>query len=162
MSVPTGTPTEFLYAFSDHPTHAMTNPDQTQWRNLLENPAAMSSVFGGADPDLSDARLLGIDIAEGGSLLTLKLSVNQAPGSQSGRWKTANAISMELQCLGLEQASISTRSGDSTVSCEIKNEDGKGRIIRMIGPSTDVVIRCGFLRVNHLVPYTADNSREAM
>jgi hypothetical protein len=139
----------------------MTNPHQIEWRGLLENPAAMISVFGEADPDLSDARLLGINIAEGGSLLTLKLAAKQAPGSQSVRWKTANAISIELQCLGLEQASINTRCGESTVSCDITKEGEAGRMIRMMGSSTDVVIRCGFLRVNHLVPYTADYSQEA-
>jgi len=139
----------------------MTNLPQVEWRGLLENPAAMHSVFGEADPDLSEARLVGINIAEGGSLLSLTLAVNQSPVSHPARWKAANAVSIELQCLGLEQASIGVRSGNSTVSCEITKEGQSGRMIRIIGPWADVVIRCGFLRVNRLVPYTVDYSQEA-
>ncbi len=103
----------------------MTNPHQVEWRSLLENPTAMHSVFGESDPDLSEARLVGTNIAEGGSLLTLTLAVNQAPVSRPARWKAANAVSIELQCLGLEQASIGVRCGNSTVSVR-NNERGPG------------------------------------
>lgn len=152
-----------LYQFL-HSPDPMVNPHQTQWRSLLENPAAMNSVFGEADPDLSDVRLVGISISEGGSLLTLNLAIKQAPVRQPARWRSssANTISIELQCLGLEEASIVARSGDSIVSCEIEKEYEAGRVIRIVGASTDVVIRCGFLRVNRIVPYAVDYSQDAI
>jgi hypothetical protein len=142
----------------------MTDTHETQWRVLLENPAAISSIFGETDPDLSNARLLGISISEGGSLLTLNLAVNQVPARQPTRRMTnsANATSIELQCLALEEASIAARPGDSSVSCEIAKQHEAGRMIRIIGASTEVVIRCGFLRVNHIVPYTANYSPKTM
>jgi hypothetical protein len=154
--------TSFLYAFSVLPAYAMTNAHQIEWRGLLENPAAIHSVFGEIDPDLTEVRLVGTNIAEGGSLLTLTLAVKRVPVSRPARWKAANAVSIELQCLGLEQASISMRCGNSTVSCEITKQGPVERMIRIIGPSADVVIRCGFLRVNRLVPYTVDYSQEAI
>lgn len=154
-----------LYALSIlDSSDLMINPQQPQWRSLLENPAAMNSVFGEADPDLSDVRLVGISVAEGGSLLTLKLAIKQAPARQPVRWKpnSANSISFELQCLGLEEASIIARSGESIVSCAIEQDREAGRVIRMVGPSTNVVIRCGFLRVDHIVPYAVDYSQDAI
>ena len=124
----------------------------------------MSSMFGDTDPDLSSARLLGISISEGGSLLTLSLAVDQIPARQPSRKTTesANATSIELHCLALEEVSVTAHSGDSRVSCEITKEHEAGRVIRLKGASTDAVIRCGFLRVNHIVPYTADYSPTAM
>lgn len=124
----------------------------------------MSSTFGNTDPDLSNARLLGISIAEGGSLLTLNLSVDQVPARKPTRSTTdaANATSIEMQCLALQDTSIAVRVGDSRVSCKIARQLDGGRMILIKGASTDIVIRCGFLRVNHIVPYTVDYSPRAI
>lgn len=140
----------------------MTTSHSFHWRDLLENPAAIASVFGEADPDLSAVRLHGIDVAEGGSFLTVKFSVRRELDRLPNRWGSkVDEISIELQCLALVEASMSIRSGDSTVRCEFTNDSVSGRALRIRG-ATDVSIRCGFVRVNHIVPYVADYSPEAM
>jgi len=119
----------------------------------------MNFVFGDADPDLSAVRFVGMDVAKGGSHVTLKSAVRYAPASPPASVvkDSATAISIQLQCLAL---SLAMQSDYSTVLCE--REKVNSRVRRTVGPSIDLVIRCGFLRINHIVPYTTDYSLAAL
>jgi hypothetical protein len=118
----------------------------------------MKSVFGGVDPNLSAVRLTGIDAGERGSGVRLKMALTSSWVDPSVRWQrmSANAVSIELQCFGLEELSVAMQPGDSTVSCEITRDEAGHRVLRVVGPSIDLVIRCGSMSVNHILPYTAD------
>ena len=120
----------------------------------------MKSVFGGVDPNLSALRLMGTDGGEQGSSVRLKMALSYAPVKPPLRWQkmSANAIAVELQCFGMEELSVSMQPGDSRVTCEITRDAAGHRMLRMIGPSIDLVIRCGSMRINHIVPYLSENS----
>ena len=132
--------------------------NQKQWRGFIENPAAMKSVFAGVDPCLSAVRLIGMDTGDGGSCLRLKLSLHYARKKPPAPWQKtqANSLSIELQCYGLLEVSVTMQPGDSTVSCDISQDPGGNRVLKILGPSIDLLIRCGFLRINHILPYTAE------
>jgi len=138
----------------------MSNPIPAQWRGFLENPGAVKSVFGGVDPNLAAVRLMGMDTGESGPGVRLKMALTSPRTNPSVRWQrmSANAVSIELQCFGLEELSVAMQRGDSTVSCEITRDAAGHRMLRIVGPSIDLVIRCDSMRINHIVPYTSEYS----
>jgi hypothetical protein len=139
----------------------MTISDKTHWREVLVNPEAVASVFGECDPDLRSVRLQALGIAECGSAISIKLAVECTPTNQPRRWPKidANATSIELQCLDLRELSLTMRSGESAVSCELRmDEQPSSRNVEIHGSSTDLLIRCGFLKVNRITPYRHDES----
>jgi hypothetical protein len=143
----------------------MTISDKIHWRELLLNPEAVASVFGENDPDLGAVRLQALGIAECGSAINIKLAVECAPLNQPLRWPrtNANATSIELQCLDLRELSLTMRSGESAVSCKLgTDERHSSRTVEIHGSSTDLLIRCGFLKVNRITPYSYDPSISAL
>lgn len=136
----------------------MAHSSPEQWRGFLDNPTAMKSVFGGVNPNLEALRLMGMDAGESGSGVRLKMALTCAHANPSVRWQRmrADAVSIELQCFGLEELSVAMQPGDSTVSCEITRDAAGHRVLRIVGPSIDLVIRCGSMQVNHIVPYTSE------
>ncbi len=138
----------------------MTALNHEQWRGFIENPAAMKSVFAQADPCLSAVRFTGMDPGNGDSGLRLKLALHYARAKPPAPWQRvkANSISIELQCFGLQEVSVSMQPGDSTVSCDITQDATGHRVLRIVGPSIDLLIRCAFLRMNHILPYSAESS----
>lgn len=136
----------------------MSHPIPAQWRGFLDNPAAVKTVFGGVDPNLEAVRLMGMDAGANGSSVRLKMALTSPRTNPSVRWQrmSANAVSIELQCFGLEELSVAMQPGDSTVSCEITRDSAGHRVLRIVGPSIDLVIRCDSMRVNHIVPYIAE------
>lgn len=137
----------------------MSSENPAQWRGFLENPAAMKSVFGGVNPTLAALRLMRMDTGDSGSSLRLKMALKSRRADPSVRWQrmSADAVSIELLCFGLEELSVAMQPGDSTVSCEITRDAAGHRMLRIIGPSIDLVIRCDSMTVNHIFPYTAEH-----
>jgi hypothetical protein len=131
---------------------------QAQWPGFVEIPSAMKSVFAGGDPSLASVRFAGMDAGDGGSCLRLKLALHYARTSLPAPWQRikANSVSLELQCFGLQEISVSMQPGDSTVSCDISQDTTGNRVLRIVGPSIDLQIRCAFLRMGHLLPYAAE------
>ena len=127
------------------------------WRGFVENTAAMRSVFTEVDPNLSAVRLTGMDAAEG-SCLKLKVALSYDGEKPLVCWQRieANALSIELQCFGLKELTMAMQPGYGTVSCDISKDPGGNQVLRIVGPSIDLLIRCGYLRINHIVPYTAE------
>jgi hypothetical protein len=136
----------------------MPDLNQTQWRGFADNPAVMKSVFAEVDPYLSAVRLTGMDSGDCGSCLRLKLALHCARTKPPAAWKRINAdsVSIELQCFGLQELSVTMQPGDSTVTCDITQDTAGNRVLRVVGRSIDLLIRCGFLRINHILPYTAE------
>ena len=136
----------------------MTVLNQVQWRGFIENPVAMKSIFAQAGPCLSAVRFTGMDPGTGDSCLRLKLALHYARTKPPLPWQRvkANSISVELQCFGLQELSVSMQPGDSAVLCDITQDATGNRVLRIIGPSIDLLIRCAFLRMNHILPYSAE------
>jgi immunity protein 50 of polymorphic toxin system len=119
----------------------------------------MKSVFKEADPSLSAVRLMGMDGGERGSCLKLKVALNYDGANPPVRWQRidANALSIEMLCFGLQELSMAMQPGDSTVTCDITKDPAGNQVLRIAGPSIDLVIRCGYVRINHILPYTAES-----
>jgi hypothetical protein len=143
-----------------HSPAPMIDSNQVPWRGFVENPAAMESAFDEADASLSAVRLMGMDAGECGSCLSLKVALKYARAKPLACCQriSANAVAIELQCFGLEELSVSMQPGDSTVYCDITRDQAGNRVLRIAGPSIDLLVRCGFLRVNHILPYAAEVS----
>jgi hypothetical protein len=139
---------------------AMANLDRAKWRSLLENPAAMKSLFGDTDPDLSRVRFTGLHVAELCSMVSVTLAVDWETVHRPKRWGTGggNTVSIELQCIDIEELSLGMRTGESIVSCEIGTGDSSERTVRIHGDRTELIVRCQRLRANKLIPYHADYS----
>jgi hypothetical protein len=125
------------------------------WRELTTNPEAIASAFGETDPSLDDVRLMKAELSEDGPTLNLSLALNDYPRNPPARWKREanNAVSIQLQCMGLVSLSFSRHSGDSRVSCEIGKSEGGSLQIRITGGATEALVQCDFIRINHVTPY---------
>ncbi len=119
----------------------------------------MESVFDEVDATLSAVRLMGMDAAQGGSCLSLKVALKYPRPKPLACCQriSADAVSIDLHCFGLEELSVSMQPGDSAVYCDLTRDTLGNRVLRIIGPSIDLLVRCGFLRVNHVVPYAAES-----
>ena len=128
------------------------------------NPEAIASAFGEVDPSLSDVRLTKAELSEGGPTLNLSLALNDYPANPPIRRKREanNAVSIQLQCMGLVGLSLSRLSGDSTVSCEISKGESVPLQIRIKGTATEALVQCGFIRISHVTPYLKDLSQDAI
>jgi hypothetical protein len=120
----------------------------------------MESAFGQDDPSLSEVRLIGIDVPESNSFVTIRLSLNQPPLTLKRKTTAANATSIELQCLDLIEANLSLRTGEDNVALEFTNNGGSSLRVRIIGRFSEIAIECRFLRLNHVKAYTADHSQK--
>jgi hypothetical protein len=138
----------------------MPDLNRVPWRGFIENPAAMKSLFAEADPCLSAVRFTGMDAGDGDSCLRLKLTLHFGRKNTSVPWQRvqANSVSIELQCFGLQELAVTMQPGDSIVSCDITQDALGNRVLQIVGPSIDLLIRCGFLKVNHVLPYTSEHS----
>jgi hypothetical protein len=129
------------------------------WREFTVNPEAITSAFSEVDPSLNDVRLISAELSEDGPTLYLTLALNDYPANPPGRWKrgTSNAVSIQLQCLGLISLSLNRLSGDSTISCEIGKVADDALQIQIAGCATNGLVHCSFIRINHITPYFRDD-----
>ncbi len=120
----------------------------------------MKSLFAEADPCLSAVRFTGMDAGDGESCLRLKLVLHFVGTKPPIPWQRvqANSVSIELQCFGLQELAVTMQPGDSIVTCDITQDPLGNRVLRIVGPSIDLLIRCGFLKVNHVLPYTSGDA----
>lgn len=134
------------------------------WRKFTMNPEAIASVFGDSDPSLRDVKLSKGEFSDDGPTLYLDLEINDYPSNPPIRWKRvpSNTVVIQFQCLGIQSLSIGMSFEFGKVSCEISQGEGGHIEISISGSTTTALVRCGFIRVNHVTPYMRDDSREAV
>lgn len=136
----------------------------SSWRKFTMNPEAIASVFGESDPTLRDVKLSKGEFSDDGPTLYLDLEINDYPSNPPVRWKRvpSNTVVIQFQCLGIQSLSICMSSEFGKVSCEMSQGEGGPIEIHISGSTTTALVRCSFVRINHVTPYLKDDSPETV
>ena len=136
----------------------------SSWRKFTMNPEAIASVFGEFDPSLSDVKLSKGEFSDEGPTLLLSFEINDYPSNPPTRWNRApsNLVVIQLQCLGVQSLSMGMNSEFGKISCQMSKDEGGLIEIHISGNSTTALVRCGFIRINHVTPYLRDSSLDAI
>ena len=136
----------------------------SSWRKFTMNPEAIASAFGESDPSLRDVKLSKGEFSDDGPTFNFSLEINDYPTDPPIRWKRvpSNVVVIQFQCLGVQKLSMSMSTEFGRVSCEMR--EGEGGLIEILisGNTTESLVRCSFIRINHVTPYLKDSSRDAL
>lgn len=134
------------------------------WRKFTMNPEAITSVFGESEPSLSNVKLSRGEFSDDGPTLYLSLEIDDYPSKPPIRWKRVpgNTVEIQFQCLGVQSVSMSMSSEFGKVSCVMSEAEGGLVEIHITGSTTTALVRCGFIRINHVTPYLKDLSPDAI
>ena len=123
------------------------------WSTLLENPEAIRSLFDN-EPSLLGIRLTDIALSQDGPTVTLHLDLNDYPSRPPARWTRvdANAVTVSLQLLGVENFTFRGWSTENVVSWDITRQ-GVQLSIRLNGATVQAELQCIGIRVAQIQGY---------
>jgi hypothetical protein len=131
------------------------------WTELIENPQALSSVFGTA-PSLDGVRVTAVALDEGGPTVSLNVALNEYPIKPPARWrrKAANAVVLGIRLLGVEDLGIHGWTSENQVTFRFERQSSGRILVEVSGPAFDLRCSCGWIRVDKVSPYQRASGRE--
>ncbi|MBY0503852.1 MAG: immunity 50 family protein [Bryobacteraceae bacterium] len=131
------------------------------WSSVIENPRAIEMFQ--QEPSLENITLSTLLLEHEGPTVTMVVQLRDYPASPPAKWRLQdnNAVTMDLQALGVEQITLSGWSTENQVSILIERAAGGQLRLRARGTTTDVEILCGWLRIIAVTPYRR-NSQPGM
>lgn len=124
------------------------------WTDVLENPAAIHSVFD-TPPSLGNCSVKNMEFKDDGPSVHITFRLNAYPSRPPHRWARfgANAATMELRFFGLTSVDLRGWGTDNVANTDMTRSD-EGIIVTISGPETALRLTCGWAYVVMLEPYT--------
>lgn len=131
------------------------------WTDLIENPQALSSLFGTA-PSLDNVRVSEITFAEGGPTISLSVELNEFPADPPQRWKKdlANAVVLKVQLLGIQSIEVSGWTTENIVSFRFERQQLGTITVQAIGLDFTLRCSCSWIRIDKVCPYQRASGSE--
>lgn len=123
------------------------------WTQLLENPSALGMFA--AEPSLEDVLLNHLVLDREGPTVTITVQLRDYPDKPPAKWHAQkhNAVTTDLQALGVEHLLVRGWTVDNLVSIAIERLPNKKLKIRVSSKSVGIELLCGWLRVVAVTPY---------
>ena len=123
------------------------------WTEELENPKALEMFM--PEPSLEGIIMNSISLERNGPTVTMSIQAREYPANPPAKWRLQehNAVTIELQAMGVELFEIHGWTTENLVSIWIDRLPSRKLDIRASGAATDVKLRCGWLRIVGVTPY---------
>ncbi len=124
------------------------------WLDLLENPQAISTLFGSA-PSLDGVEIISTKLDRDGPTVDLSVALNEYPAHIPTKWRSleADAVVLVLQLMALESLHIEGWSTTNRANISIVRRSGSQ--LELLATADAFRMSCifGFLRVAGISPY---------
>lgn len=125
----------------------------SRWTDLLENPKALEMFR--PEPSLECVFLNRLLVDRDGPTATVSILAREYPEEPPARWRMQghNAVMIELQAVSVDHIQLEGWTTENLVSISINRLPDGNLNLHAFGTTTDIELRCGWLRIVGVTPY---------
>jgi hypothetical protein len=124
------------------------------WLDAVQNPKAIKEIFE-VVPSLKDVEVVSFLIDRDGPTVVVHLALNEPPDRLPARKKRigANAVTLKLQLLGVDELALEGWATENRASVEIKLDSVRRIEVSIDGSTMRFKSRCQWVRIEGVEAY---------